>query len=90
MSRPSIHNLTICSPYLVGYETVAVGEMEDLVSDEDTDTGNIDEDTKESILAQAAAEAADAVAEEDAVPAETPERYTFHGTFRNASCLLIK
>ena len=71
MSRPSIHNLTICSPYLVGYETVAVGEMEDLVSDEDTDTGNIDEDTKESILAQAAAEAADAVAEEDAVPFPT-------------------
>ena len=49
--------------------------MEDLVSDEDTDTGHLDEETKETIRAQAAAAAADAVAEEDGVAAETPERY---------------
>ena len=48
--------------------------MEDLVSDEGSDTGNLDEETIETMRAQAAAEAADAVAEEDAIPAETPER----------------
>jgi E3 ubiquitin-protein ligase Mdm2 len=56
-----------------GYETVAVGDMDDLVSDECSDTGNLDEETIETMRAQAAAEAADAVAEEDTVPAETPE-----------------
>ena len=47
--------------------------MEDLVSDEDSEVSNLDEETKESIRAQAAAAAADAVAEE--IPADTPERY---------------
>jgi E3 ubiquitin-protein ligase Mdm2 len=56
-----------------GYETVAVGDMEELISDEDTDTGYLDEEAKENIRAQALAAAADAVAEEDAIPAETPE-----------------
>ena len=47
--------------------------MEDLISDEDSEVGNLDEETKESIRAQAAAAAADAVAED--IPADTPERY---------------
>ena len=64
-----------------GYETAAVGDMEDLVSDEDTDTGNLDEETKETIRAQAAAAAADAVAEEYANEAETPERYKTAANF---------
>ena len=59
---------------ILGYETAAVGDMEDLVSDEGSETGNLDEETIETMRAQAAAEAADAVAEEDANPAETPER----------------
>ena len=57
---------------ILGYETVAVGDMEDLISDEDSEVGNLDEETKESIRAQAAAAAADAVAED--IPADTPER----------------
>jgi hypothetical protein len=54
--------------------------MEDLVSDEGSDTFlipdtlNLDEETIETMRAQAAAEAADAAAEEDAIPAETAER----------------
>jgi len=58
-----------------GYETAAIGDMEDLASEDDFEEGNIDEEAKENIRARAAAAAADAVAAEDAVPAETPERY---------------
>ena len=45
-----------------------------MASDDDTDLGSLDEDTKETIRARTAAAAADAAAAEDAVAAETPER----------------
>ena len=60
--------------YFIGYETVAIGDLQDLASDDDTDLGSLDEDTKETIRARTAAAAADAAAAEDAVAAETPER----------------
>ena len=64
----------------IGYETVAVGDMEELASEEEySETENLDEETKESIRAQAAAAAADAVAED--VPADSPERYNMEATF---------
>ena len=66
---------------LSGYETVAVGDLEDLVSDDCSDTGNIDEESIETMRAQAAAEAADAVAEEDGILAESPERYKSRDNF---------
>merc|ERR1712096_56438 len=50
-----------------GYETAAIGDMEDLASEDDFEEGNIDEEAKENIRARAAAAAA------DAVPAEAPE-----------------
>merc|ERR1712018_151786 len=57
-----------------GYETVAVGDMDELASvDEYSGAENLDDETKETIRAKAAAAAADAVAEE--IPADTPERY---------------
>ena len=56
----------------LGYETAAVGDMEGLASDQEFESANLDEETKESIRAQAAAAAADAVAEE--IPDDTPER----------------
>ena len=46
--------------------------MEGLASDQEFESANLDEETKASILAQAAAAAADAVAEE--IPDDTPER----------------
>ena len=60
--------------YFIGYETVAIGDLQDLASDDDTDLGSLDEDTKETIRARVAAAAADDAAAEDAVAAETPER----------------
>ena len=59
----------------LGYETVAVGDMEDLASEEESDPGNIDDETRETIRAQAAAAAADAIAEEQIIHADTPDRY---------------
>ena len=53
---------------------MAIGDLQDLASDDDTDLGSLDEDTKETIRARTAAAAADAAAAEDAVAAETPER----------------
>ena len=58
-----------------GYETVAVGDIEDLASEEESDTGNLDDETRETIRAQAAAAAADAIAEEQIIHADTPDRY---------------
>ena len=59
----------------LGYETVAVGDMEDLASEEESDTSNLDDETRETIRAQAAAAAADAIAEEQIIHADTPDRY---------------
>ena len=59
----------------LGYETVAVGDMEDLASEEESDTINLDDETRETIRAQAAAAAADAIAEEQIIHADTPDRY---------------
>merc|ERR1712203_391341 len=56
-----------------GYETVAVGDMEDLASEEESDTSNLDDETRETIRAQAAAAAADAIAEEQIIHADTPD-----------------
>ena len=49
--------------------------MEDLASEEESDTGNLDDETRETIQAQAAAAAADAIAEEQVIHADTPDRY---------------
>merc|ERR1712173_492076 len=56
-----------------GYETVAVGDMEDLASEEESDPSNLDDETRETIRAQAAAAAADAIAEEQIIHADTPD-----------------
>ena len=54
--------------------------MDEIASvDEYSGAENLDEETKESIRAKAAAAAADAVAEE--IPADTPERYNLDVTF---------
>ena len=59
----------------LGYETVAVGDMEDLASEEESDNINLDDETRETIQAQAAAAAADAIAEEQIIHPDTPDRY---------------
>ena len=60
--------------------------MDELASvDEYSGAENLDEETKESIRAKAAAAAADAVAEE--IPADTPERYNLEVTFVTLNAL---